>query len=312
MKLKWGVLTHYLADDDMSAEEWNHHVDAFDVEGLAEQLESAGVPYYFMTIGQNSGHYCSPNATYDSIVGINPSKCSRRDLIADIHDALSKRGIELLVYLPSGAPNRDPIAMEKLEWHNNPQYEHFRPCHGLDVDGQPWGARNDRLAAFQKKWEAVISEWSKRWGKKVRGWWIDGCYFADAMYRHDDAPNFASFANAARAGNADSIVAFNPGVFVPVVSHTEYEDYTAGEIMRGLPEVNGRWVDGAQLHILSFLGSDWFKGSKTRFPDELVVAYTKYVNSADGVMTWDVPILKTGLIPDVFLKQLTVLGNAVR
>ena len=43
-----------------------------------------------------------------------------------------------------------------------------------------------------------------RWGQKVWGWWFDGCYFADAMYRHPDAPNFASFAAAAKAGNPDA------------------------------------------------------------------------------------------------------------
>lgn len=308
--LKWGAFTHYLASDEMSPDEWNQQVDSFDVDGLAEQLAAAGAPYYFMTLGQNSGHFCSPNETYDSIVGITPSKCSRRDLIADLYDVLSERGIELFVYLPSGAPDRDPVACEKLEWHVNPQSDGIRPVHGLDDDGRPWGSKNERLASFQIKWEAIIAEWSKRWGEKVRGWWFDGCYFADAMYRHADAPNFASFAAAAKAGNPGSIVAFNPGVRVPVVSHTEHEDYTAGEISRGLPEVNDRWVDGAQLHILSYLGRSWCR-SPVRFSDELAVAYTKYVNSAGGVITWDVPILKTGLIPDEFVKQLTVLGRAL-
>jgi hypothetical protein len=68
------------------------------------------------TIGQNSGHYCSPNATYDRIVGITPSKCSRRDLIADLAKTLSARNIRLMVYLPSGAPGADPVARQKLGW----------------------------------------------------------------------------------------------------------------------------------------------------------------------------------------------------
>jgi alpha-beta hydrolase superfamily lysophospholipase len=37
--------------------------------------------------------------------------------------------------------------------------------------------------------EAVIREWSLRWGKNVSGWWTDGCYHADKMYRHADAPD---------------------------------------------------------------------------------------------------------------------------
>ncbi len=305
--LKWGLFAHYLAEDELSSDEWNRQVESFDVEGLADQLAAAGVPYFFITLGQNSGHFCSPNSAYDSIVGIEPSKCSRRDLVADLYDVMSKRGIELLVYLPAGAPDRDRVAMEKLQWHNNPQPDHVRPVHGLDEDGKPWGSRNERLAEFQRNWQSVITEWSERWGRKVRGWWFDGCYFANAMYRHDDEPNFASFAAAAKAGNPDSIVAFNPGVKVPVVCHSEYEDYTAGEISKGLPEVNGRYIDGAQLHILSYLGERWGSG-EPRFSDELVVAYTNYVNEHGGVITWDLPISKNGLLPDSFLAQIKKLN----
>ena len=49
-------------------------VDGFDVERLAEQLESVGARYYLITIGQNSGYYLSPNATYDRFVGRAPGR----------------------------------------------------------------------------------------------------------------------------------------------------------------------------------------------------------------------------------------------
>lgn len=94
---RWGVMNHYLADwiarrekIRMSVEEWNKLIDNFDVEGLANQIESVGVGHYLITIGQNSGYYLSPNATYDSYVGIKPGKCSRRDLVADLYEALHK------------------------------------------------------------------------------------------------------------------------------------------------------------------------------------------------------------------------------
>src|SRR6266516_4306674 len=108
---RFGVMTHYLADWQarvhkltMSVDEWNKLVVNFDVEGIAQQLQSAGARYYQISIGQNSGYYLAPNPVYDKIVGIQPSKCSRRDLVADLYDALNKRGIKLMVYLPSGAP----------------------------------------------------------------------------------------------------------------------------------------------------------------------------------------------------------------
>ena len=34
------------------------------------------------------------------------------------------------------------------------------------------------------------------------------------------------FAAAAKAGNPDSLIAFNPGVKVPVICHSEHEDGT--------------------------------------------------------------------------------------
>jgi len=302
----WGVFCHWLGaapssagGAELTAAAWNEQVDAFDVEGFADQLASVGAPYLFITIGQNSGHYLAPNATYDKYVGVAPSKCSRRDLVSDLYAALAPRGIQLLVYLPSGAPAADPVAVERLGWE-----------WGFE-GGWPgkWGARRTgrRLAAFQARWESIIREWSERWGAQVRGWWIDGCYFADAMYRHDDAPNFRSFAAALKAGNPESIVAFNPGVLTPVVCHTEHEDYTAGEIAQALPECPGPWVERnghkARYHILSYLGAYWCKG-KPRFPDELVMGYTAHVAGKGGVVTWDVPIAKSGLIPDPFVAQL--------
>ena len=114
---RWGVMTHYLGAPPSSAggaeliaETWNRQVDAFDVEGLANQLASTGAKYLLFTIGQNSGHYCAPNATYDKIVGITPSKCSRRDLVADLAEELKERDMRLMVYLPSGAPAADDQA----------------------------------------------------------------------------------------------------------------------------------------------------------------------------------------------------------
>jgi hypothetical protein len=83
---------------------------------------------------------------------------------------------------------------------------------------------------FQLKWERVIRDWSQCWGKKVEGWWFDGCYFPNSMYRSTQPPNFESFAAAARAGNPDAVIAFNPGVVYRILSMTPHEDFTAGEI----------------------------------------------------------------------------------
>ncbi len=297
--VKWGVMSHYLADwkeresgKKMSVENWNKMIDNFDVEGLADQIKSVGAGYFIFTIGQNSGYFLSPNKTYDQITGITPSKCSNRDLISDLADALNKRGIKLIVYLPSGAPSGDKTASEELQWKNGPF----------------------RNKEFQINWQNIIREWSKRWGKKVAGWWFDGCYWPSIMYRSCEEPNFKSFADAARTGNPESIVAFNPGVVYRSISLTPYEDYTAGEddkpdrisIKRA---INGI-IDGAQLHYLSYLGERWGMDSP-RFKTEQVVEWSKGVQKEGGVITWDTPIQVDGLYSQEFMKQLKSLGEAM-
>ena len=319
---RWGVFMHYLADVpsnrqpvELSPDEWNRRIDAFDAEGLAIQLADLRVPYFIITLGQNAGFYLSPNETYDSIVGRKPSRLSHRDLIADLIAAFKPRGIRLMVYLPIHAPALDSLAIEALK------------CTPL-WDGSGWGMTSgsykaspdvdDRLTEFQRNWEAVIQEWSRRWGKGVGGWWFDGCYYADRMYRSAEEPNFRSFASSVKAGNPDSLVAWNPGVKIPVVSVSEYEDYTAGEIAIDFPTrpVNWesphedyRYIDGAQYHILSFLGKWWSLGP-LRFSDEFVIGYTKHVNGLAGVITWDVAPTPAGRVQDEFMRQIQSLRTA--
>ena len=288
---RWGVFMHYLGSSaDMPAAEWNRLIDGFDVDSLANQLQSVGASYLVITLGQNSGHYLSPNRTYDSFVGIQPSKCSRRDLVADLYAALAPRHISLMVYLPAGAPDNDPVAMKALEWAKGPT----------------------RNANFQRKWEQVIAEWSTRWGSRVRGWWFDGCYWPNAMYRSCQAPNFQSFATAARKGNPASAVAFNPGVFYPIFAESEQEDYTAGEIDDPTRvQCRGRWVDGVQFQMLSYLGA-WWSGGEPRYADTQVADISAAIVHRGGVVTWDVPHDSTGQIPGPFLRQLKAIGEAVR
>jgi hypothetical protein len=295
---RWGVMSHYLADwrersdhEPRGVEHWNDLVDHFDVEALADQLKSVGAGWYLISIGQNSGYYLSPNATYDKITGIAPSKLSRRDLVADLGTALRKRGIKLMVYLPSGGPAGDKVASAALKWQGGPH----------------------RNAEFQHNWEAIIREWSVRWGDKVAGWWFDGCYWPNTMYRSDQEPNFGSFAAAVRAGNPASIVAFNPGVVYRTISMTPHEDYIAGEIDKPDQWTAKRNFDGlidsAQVHVLTFLGERWGQGAP-RFTPEQILAFSDKVGGEGGVVTWDTPIQKGGTFAPEFLAQLKAIGDS--
>ena len=92
----------------LSPADWNKFVDGFDTGKLAAQLAEIKPGYFMLGLGQNSGHYCCPNSAYDKIMGwTDPreSKCSRRDLVSDLHAALSPLGIKIYDISPgSGAP----------------------------------------------------------------------------------------------------------------------------------------------------------------------------------------------------------------
>jgi hypothetical protein len=302
-RARWGTMTHYLADwiarrdgsvdNLMTVERWNALVDGFDVDALAEQVRAVGAGYHVFTIGQNSGFYAAPNETYDRIVGVRPSRCATRDLIRDLADALTTRGVRLLVYLPSGAPAGDETARARLEWQN--------------------GAH--RNAAFQEHWQLTIREWSTRWGTAVHGWWFDGCYWPNTMYRTDAPPNFRSFAAAARWGNPDAAVAFNPGVVNRTMSITPHEDYIAGEVsdprLQSIKRARDGFVDGARLHLLTYLGQRW-GGGDARFSSEQAIDFTRPTIEAGGFVTWDVPVQNGGPMTPEFVERLAAIGAAVR
>lgn len=295
----WGVETYFEAKtrsevdgSPMTVERWNELVDRFDVEKLAAQLKAVGAGYCVITVGQDSGYYLAPNATYDRLVGIQPSKCARRDLVADLATALNRQGMRLLINLAARAPNREPAAVRALEWKSGPY----------------------RNREFQMKWESVIREWSNRWGTRVAGWWFESCNWPNSMYRQPDAPNFESFAAAARAGNPQAIVAFNPGVFHRALSLTPFEDYLSGEIhdpelWRAPQAIDGK-MDGAQLHVLIDLGESHGKGPP-RFTADQVAAFSRKVAKLGGALTWETPTQPDGTIAREFMDRLQVVSAAM-
>jgi hypothetical protein len=310
----FGIMCHYLADAASSksavritSDDWNRRVDGFDVPRFTTQVTSAGAQYVMFTLGQNSGFYCSPNATYDEIVGTAHSRLSRRDLVGELGTALRRAGVRLIAYVSSAAPANDRAAVEALRC--TPEWDasrwQLRP--GTYLRTEPV---DDRLSEFQRRWAAVLREWSVRWGDSVSGWWVDGCYFADRMYRHAEGPNFRSLAEALRAGNPQSALTFNTGVRTHMVSDNPFDDYTAGETdSLAMPFKYGPWSrqrGDARLHVLSYMGTWWGEGPP-RMSATLAGGYTALINEQGGAMTWDVPVALNGEIDAALRSMLDTL-----
>ena len=131
-----GAFMHFLP---RNAEQFAK-VNDFDVEAVAKQLKGMGARYFVFTLGQNSGWFNAPNATYDRITGYQPGeRCATRDLPLDLYRALHAKGIRLMLYLPCQTPNRDIRAQKAF--------------------GLPQGPRDQPIdRAFATRWAAVIHE----------------------------------------------------------------------------------------------------------------------------------------------------------
>lgn len=256
---KYGVFMHFLPGSAADLEKTGE----FDVQALADQLQSMGAGYFVLTLGQNSGYFNAPNAAYDRRTGYAAGeRCSVRDLPLDLYAALHARGIRLMLYLPCQAPNGDVRAQKAF--------------------GLAQGAQDQPIdGAFAEKWSEVIQEWADRYGDKVAGWWFDGGY-EWIKFNETIATRYAA---AVKHGNSNAIVTFNPGV--KVVHYTEAEDYTAGELNEPLEVVpTGRWLGGSQWHALTYIGANWGQRN-TRFASEQWAKWACAVIAKNGVITLD-------------------------
>lgn len=288
---KYGIFVHYLG----GGPNWNDTVNAFDVEKFTNQIARTGAAYLVFTLGQNSGYYCSPNATYEKYVGCEVGqRCSPRDLPMEIADALHKHGIRLMLYLPSRSPQQDKQAMAHLD----------------DVDQQQPAPQE-----FTRKWSAVIAEWSLRYGEKISGWWFDGSYNRAGWDDLSKSYNWNTWAAAVRAGNANSIIAFNPGAEIKHAFNklTDQQDYTAGEQTQfgATPQSNPAPV-GLQWQILSHLGTRWAKADGPRRTDRWMIDYIGKIHLQGGAVTIDINVAPDGTIYESHLNQLIAIRRALR
>ena len=315
----FGVMVHYLISPpgETAAERTdalNRTVDAFDLDGFVGQIVAARADWLIFTIGQNTGYYCSPNEVLDAPV---PGRTSRRDLVMEIARALASAGKRFITYLPAEVAAHDARVHEAFAWNPGDQAEHLR------------------------RYQAFVRVYGERLGALCHGWWFDGCY----DHVREDTWDWQAWVDAARAGNADRIVAFNDGSFCVgrVAPKTPLEDYHPGEVhvledgqirldflppdgdvyttddgrlrLRGQEPVlylpTGQYVDGVQWHALVPIDSTFNPAVPAmHYTDDELLAFIDACKAVGGAVTLNVPIdLETGLIPETSAGQLQRVGE---
>ncbi|HXE54551.1 MAG TPA: hypothetical protein VN541_16130 [Tepidisphaeraceae bacterium] len=303
--LGYSVRTHpqFPQPSQMTAHQWNEFVDGFDADVFARQMAEGKVGWVIFCIDD---HYfawpCAPNSAFDRFTGYGPGeKCSRRDLIMDLANALNARGVKLICYFAGlNGYMKAPKVLAGL------------------MDGGRGGMNEKRQpsAECRKRRLAVLKEYADRYGDKIAGWWFDG------MQRdtYDGAEyGWHTIDSIVHTADPKAVVAFSFGDNEQGCLVKGLDDYTAGDtwsrqdltrlIPSRLPAQNGiLW------HGKIYCGNVYHgQGDANQFTDQELIEWIKTCNRQGGVCTLDWPFdPKTGLLKDFGFQQLKRIARAVK
>jgi hypothetical protein len=238
---RYGLMCHWTSQSFPRRGErkpYHQAVQDFDVEGFTEQVRQTGAGFVVLTTSHAQHFFPAPLESLDHIL---PGRTARRDLVADLADALGRRGVKLFLYYHLGASS-DPAWLKATGF---------------------WETDTSRLF---NNWTAMISEIGERHGTRLAGWWFDD---GAISYYYRSAP-WERLATAAKAGHAGRLVAFNPW---ELPSPTEFQDYFCGEgntdpsmggwvAIGGNGYISGGTHQGLQACVTLITEQDWVHARK--------------------------------------------------
>lgn len=184
-------------------------VNNFDVERFAQTVYDCGGRLVFFTTTWAEYFFPAPIQAIDSIL---PGRTTKRDLVADLSNALGKYGIRLILYYHVGHGDK--------EWWSKQNYT------------------RDHAGDLFTNVEKIVGEISQRYGKRLVGLWMD-----DGIGYYPNGASFERIAQAAKSGNKDLVICFNSWILPKL---TDFQDYYAGELGLSLESAG---VDSPYLSV---------------------------------------------------------------
>jgi hypothetical protein len=270
---------------------WPAMVDDFDVERFADIVDSTGAGYAVWSATWATYFFPAPIKAIDAIM---PGRTSKRDLIGEIADALSKRNIRLILYYHLG---HDVNAANGNWWIKN------------------WVSPDDKTL-FVNNWCSIIGEVGERYGTRLAGWMFD-----DELVYYP-AP-YERLGKAAKAGNKSRIISYNPWI---QARGTDFQDFQFGEGFTGgqmLPlSTKGIWETGPMrgLHAhgnFQIDGPDWgiskpeTQIESPHFTPEKAIDIGLQGAAQNVALSWNMLMYDDGTVSQASLNLLRVAGRAV-
>ena len=233
---------------------------------------------------------------------ILPGRTANRDLVADLIEALSTRGIRFIAYY-----NHSCNGSDDLEWKKACGYAAGRAGGGLD--------------RFAANICGIVGAISQRYGDGIDGWWFDSGYSVDprgplntvTCDMGDWRFPWGALADAAQSGNRDAALAFNSGVGRNF-TYTDRFTYYAGEAVERDEPFGPPPLPEKQDHRWICLDSRGWVFSKpqpetgfevpSRFTDDALSAYMREHVAAGRMVTFNILVDADGRINPAPLAQL--------
>ncbi len=299
MSGKYGVMVHYLPHiggmggvKKLSPQQM---AEVFDVKAFADNIEKTGAGWLIFPFGQNSGFYWSENPYIEERI---QNRCSKRDLVLEIANEVTARGIRFMAYIPTEMDFQSDAMRNAFLWDNSPD-----------------------KAEFMEIWYNVIEYYAKKLGTKLSGWWFDGCYDASEkdFVRTNDWSNVRfdrkRWFAVAKAGNKKAAVAMGTGANLMECVFEE-EEYLPGEINEIVYYPWDCNSTDKQWHALTYLDCTWLleAGKEMpgpRFSNRELYDYVKECLEKKGALTLNMGIFEDGTIAPKTLEQVCGLKKVL-
>jgi alpha-L-fucosidase len=277
-------------------------VDAFDVKRLVERLAYAGADYLLFTSTHALQMLAAPHPVIDRLL---PGRTCKRDLIAELADALAAKGMSLLVYYNHSCNGKDDP-----EW---------RKAVGYDGTDKNVLARNLL---------EIVGWMGERYQEKIKAWWFDSPYSLDLRGPHHSVTTdmrgfqfpWERFTVAAKRGYPARLVTYNAGVNETFL-YTTHQDYWAGELVdlnhpptgRYHPANGLQWFGWACLEDRAWVHHRLdTEIPKPLYSDDELIRFVRTCNRHQAPMTFNVGIYQDGTMAEASIEQLHRMGAALR
>jgi alpha-L-fucosidase len=276
-------------------------VEAFRLDAFMDSVCRSGADYVIFTATHALQMLACPHPVVD---GILPGRTCQRDLLGELAQALRREGKRLILYYNHSCNRRDDPEWEQaVGYHDQPK---------------------DRLAA---NLTAIVRWLGERYADLLSAWWFDSPYSLDPSGPHNSVTTdmtgfrfpWERFTEAAKAGHADRLVAYNAGIN-ETYQYTTHQDYWTGELVDLAHPPSGRWLpDGRQWQGWTCLDDRrWVhtgldaSAADPLYSDGEILDFLSICARHRAPMCFNVVIFQDGTVSPEAVTQLRRVGEKLR